>query len=43
MPAKTDKVEDEKVDIDTLTKELRSIEVKLNKVESELSEIKKTK
>ena len=31
--AKTDKVEDEKVDIDPLTKKLRGIEVKLNKVE----------
>ena len=31
-PTKTDKVEDEKVDIDTFTKKLRGMEVKLNRV-----------
>ena len=43
MPAKTDKAEDEKEGFDSVTKELRDIEVKLNKVESELSKLEKTK
>ena len=40
---KTDKAEDVRVDVDSITEELRDIQAKLHKLESELSKLEKTK
>ena len=40
---KTDNFKDEKVTIDSVTKGLRALEAKVNKIESKLSEIETTK
>jgi len=40
---KTDKAEDIRVEVDSITEELRDIQAKLHKVESKLSELEKTK
>jgi type VI protein secretion system component VasK len=40
---KTDKVKDENVTIDSVTKKIRALEAKVHKIESKLSELEKTK